>query len=76
MKKLIIALFLFATIQTLAQQKADTSTFILKGKITDFELMYRAVSSPDDVTPNQKRSVLKFIEGLKPEKDSTSKTKK
>lgn len=71
MKQIITIAFIFlATTSFAQQQRQDTSNFILKGKLADFELMYKAVASPDDVTPNQKRSVLKFIEGLKPEKDS------
>lgn len=74
MKKIIVILLAFLASNSFAQQqKADTSTFILKGKLPYFQLMYKAVVSPDDVTPNQKRAVLKFIEELKPEKDSTSK---
>lgn len=76
MKKTITIAFILLATNSFAQQKVDTSNFILKGKLADFELMYKAVASPDDITPNQKRAVLKFIEGLKPEKDSTSKTKK
>ena len=78
MKQLLTIVFIFLASNSFAQQqKQDTSTFILKGKLADFEIMYKAVASPDDVTPNQKKEVLKFIEGIKPEKtDSTKEHKK
>jgi hypothetical protein len=58
-----------------AQEKKDTSIYILKGKIPDFQMLYKAVTQPRDVTPNQQEAIAKWIEGIKPEKEKADSTK-
>ena len=72
MKKVIFLLFF----PVFVNAQADTSNFILKGKVTDFQLLYRAVTQPRDVTPNQQEAIAKWIEGIKPEKQKADTTSK
>lgn len=40
----------------------------------DFSLLYKAVATPKDVTPNQQEAILKWIQTIrKPETDTTHK---
>jgi len=80
MKKIIIALLLITSI-AYSQNKQDTSTYYLIGKYTDFQLLFLAIKSPQDITPRQDTALLHWIETirkaeiLKPKTDS-SKAKK
>ena len=73
MKKLLIIPFVLIVIGLSAQKKdsvnIDTS-YILTGKLSDFRLLYAAVKTPRDVTPNQQDALAKWIEGIKPQIDS------
>lgn len=73
MKK-IIFLLLFPILAN-AQEKKDTSTYILKGKLEDFQLLYKTVKQPRDVTPNEQDAIAKWIEAIKPEKEKADSTK-
>lgn len=51
----------------MAQQK-DTTTYVLKGTIEYYQLLYTALKSPIDVTPRQRDSILiRWVETIKPE---------
>ena len=71
---LIILFSLSAYTQT--QPKVDTANYVLIGKMPDFKLLFMAITQPDDVTANQKKSVAEWInKGLQvlnaPKVDST-----
>lgn len=76
MKKIIILLILIAPNVSFGQQKEDTSTYILKGRLSDFQLLYKSVTQPKDVTPNQQEAVADWIKTIKPEKPKNDSTKK
>lgn len=40
--------------------KRDTS-YVLKGKLSDFQILYTYLKSPGDVTPNQLNAILKWV---------------
>lgn len=42
-------------------EKMDT-TYVLRGDFPDFQLLYRAVKSPGDITPNQMSALAAWIE--------------
>jgi len=44
------------------KEKPKDTTYALVGKIGDFQLLYKAVSSPGDVTPNQITALLAWIQ--------------
>ena len=58
-----------------AQAKKDT-IYVLKGLVSDWQLLYKAVTQPKDVTPNQQEAIAKWIEGIKPEKEKADTTSK
>jgi len=65
-KTLVIAAILISSLAF--GQKKDSikiekdTTYILQGKLQDFQLLYLAVTSPGDVTPNQQKAVAAWIE--------------
>lgn len=74
----IIAAFLFISLSCFSQQaqKYDTSTYVLVGKLNDFRLLFATITTPDDVTPNQKKMVLDWMsKGLQVIKSDTTKPK-
>ena len=83
MKKMITVLAILISIHGFSQtknqqqivQKNDSLNFHIVGKISDFELLYLYLKSPGDVTPNQKASLINWVEKLTPISDTT-KTKK
>lgn len=56
------------------EYKKDTS-YVLKGKFPDFQILYTQITSPGDVTPNQKDALINWIKGIKPQIDSVKVTK-
>lgn len=78
MKKTIMILCTMLSLTCVAQTKKDTATYFMTGKLPSFDLLYKAIANPDDVTTNQKKSLLIWIErGLMSIPDSvTSKKKK
>ena len=70
MKKVITVLMimfsLWATAQTKkpepVKQAADTSTYALVGKVDAFALLFKALATPGDVTPNQLNALLQWID--------------
>lgn len=82
MKKLLFAIVLALTAsassaQSGKQKPATDSIFVLAGKLQDFQLLYRAVESPGDVTPNQSKAILDWIKGIRliPVSDTTKRKK-
>lgn len=69
MKKSILVLLLLISGITYGQSKAplvkpakpDTSLYFIAGNINDFKLLFAAVQSPNDVTPNQVKALLNWI---------------
>ena len=55
-------------------QKPDTSVYYITGRLDDFKLLFNALQNHDDVTPNQIKALLLWINKLelikKPSKDS------
>ena len=68
MKKTIITLTILITSFFCFGQKQDvkpdTATYILIGKIGDFQLLYKALISAGDVTPNQFKALASWIEKI------------
>lgn len=70
MKKLILVIgILFLSASAFAQKKDSVVTkqptdtlYYVVGKIENFQLLYAAVKSPGDVTPNQVAALLVWIE--------------
>lgn len=42
-------------------QKPDTSLYFIAGNINDFKVLFTAIQSPGDVTPNQVKALLNWI---------------
>lgn len=69
MKKLLIAFTISIIMISAAnaqtgnqnQQKQDTSTYALVGKMENFQLLYRALVNPGDVTPNQLKALSEWV---------------
>lgn len=73
---LILLFSLSAFAQRVEQPKQDTATYLLVGKLNDFKLLFATITTPDDVTVNQKKAVAEWVnKGLQmipPKKDSTT----
>lgn len=82
MKKTIILASLFCvSIISNSQSKSDSAkkdtvnhnhidTYRISGKISDFQLLYKVVSDPGNVTPNQVAYIKNWLENsIKPEED-------
>jgi hypothetical protein len=41
--------------------KTDSTTYVLFGRTPDFQLLYKAIVFPGDVTPNQSRALAEWI---------------
>ena len=65
MKQLLIILTILTSSFIVNAQKRDT-VYVLNGYIKDFQLLYSAVVTPKDVTPNQVEAILRWIESIKP----------
>lgn len=80
MSKLFFIVFIFFTSWSYAQRhKPDTSLFVLKGNMADFQLIYLAIKSPMDITPRQDTALLHWIQTIEPFKKppvDSMKTKK
>lgn len=51
-------------------------TYFLLGALQDYQLLYKCLASPGDVTPNELRSVIQWIDkGAKPLPGDTTKKK-
>ena len=78
MKFITLILFVFLLSSTKAQSKQqytkDTS-YVLKGKLEDFNLLYLALKTSRDITPNQSDYLDKFMHSLKPQIDSVKVSK-
>lgn len=63
---ILIAAFL---ISLSSRAQSDTtrkdSSYVLTGKLTDFQLLYAAINSPGDVTPNQIKYLSTWLQTLK-----------
>lgn len=71
MKKtiLLIAIILISVVsfsQTEKSKPAKDTTYYILGTMPDFTLLYRAITSPGDITPNQLQALAKWIQSLKP----------
>lgn len=74
MKKSILILLLLISIVGYGQNKApliqpqkpDTSLYFIVGNINDFKLLFAAIQSPNDVTPNQVKALLNWINKFEP----------
>ncbi len=64
MRKLITTIFiLFSTYSfSQTQQPIDTTTYHLTGKLSDFNLLFSALTQPDDITTNQKKALAAWIQ--------------
>lgn len=63
MKKTIMITFTMLSLTCAAQQKqTNDTTYFLAGKITSFQLLYAAIANPDDVTTNQKKKLLDWLD--------------
>jgi len=72
--KTIFALLLLFSFTANAQK--DTATYVLKGSIEYFQLLYTAIKSPIDITPRQRDSILvRWVETVKVEEKKEPKTK-
>ena len=80
MKHILIFIFfwILLTLTTKGQNKPqyqkDTS-YVLKGKLEDFNLLYLALKTSRDITPNQSDYLDKFMHSLKPQIDSVKVSK-
>ena len=80
MKHILIFIFfwILLTLTTKGQNKPqyqkDTS-YVLKGKLEDFNLLYLALKTSRDITPNQTDYLDKFMHSLKPQIDSVKVSK-
>jgi hypothetical protein len=72
MKKLLALILICGSLTSAAQTKdtsgkkakevkADTTDFVLLGKFQDFQLLFTAVVSPGDVTPNQIQALAAWV---------------
>jgi len=62
----LIAAIIFslsANAQTKEKPKADTN-YVMVGKFADFQLLYKALMSPGDVTPNQVNALAAWIQKI------------
>lgn len=82
MKKIITTTLIFfcAIIALGQQQKQDTSNYHLIGKLDDFKILFAAITTPDDVTANQKKAIAEWLKSIKiiipnVKPDSTAKQK-
>lgn len=66
MKKTIITLtVLIASIACFSQkEKQDTSTYVLIGKLPDFQLLFKAIATPDDITKNDAKALAAWIQKI------------
>lgn len=48
-----------------AKKEPVDTTYILGGNFPDFQLLYKAVTSPNDVTPNQISALAAWIQKVK-----------
>lgn len=70
MKKAITVLLIMFSISAAAQTKkpepvtqvVDTATYFLVGKVDAFTLLFKALATPGDVTPNQVNALLQWID--------------
>lgn len=68
MKKiLIVCIFSVLSIMSFGQvaPQKDTASYVLQGKIDDFQMLFLGLQSPGDITPNQKEHLLEWIKTLK-----------
>lgn len=67
MKKVLFVILLFAVTSAIGQSKTDTTkqkqpdNYVLVGQVVDFQLLYKALNSPDDVSKNEVRALLAWI---------------
>jgi hypothetical protein len=78
MKKTLIAIALLLALSPVfakpkTEQPKNDTTYYLLGRITDFQLLFRAVTTPGDVTPNQVKAIVEWISQIKalPPKEMT-----
>ncbi len=74
MKKIIITIIFLTSAICYGQKKKpvidtlpvkDTSTYVLFGKFDDFNFLYKALTSPRDITPNQLDALVAWIRQIK-----------
>lgn len=74
MKQLFLIAAIIFSVTVNAQAKKDStikkaapiadSTYVLGGKLQDFQLLFKAVTSPGDVTPNQISALTAWIQKI------------
>jgi len=71
-KSIIISVLILITgiVNAQTQQPKNDTTYVIKCKAQELQLLYLAVTSPKDVTPNQVEYLQKLIAAYKPEADS------
>jgi hypothetical protein len=77
MKKILIILtVIFASVVSFSQTK-DTANYVLVGKLSDFQLLFKYVTTPDDVTKNEARALAAWIQKIAalPPKENNSQNK-
>jgi len=62
MKKIILAIFI-SLFSLISYAQKDTA-YALVGKLPEFNLLYLAIQSPGDVTPNQSKFLLEWLNKL------------
>ena len=71
MKKIVLAILIFTSATCYGQSKKDTtktkvdSTYSLEGVMQEFQLLYTSIVSPDDITVNQKKYLIAWLQKLK-----------
>jgi hypothetical protein len=64
-----------ATKQAVKQDPPQQPAFFLVGQLDDFKLLYAAVTSPDDVTQNQKKAIATWLMKIQAVPADTTKQK-
>lgn len=64
MRKIILSFFILTATLANAQQPKDTASYVLIGKFQDFELLFKSVLTPGDVTPNQQKALAEWIKSI------------
>lgn len=72
MKQLLLIASILFSVSVNAQAKKDTTvkkepmdtSYVLVGKFPDFQLLYKGITSPGDITPNQLSALAAWIQKI------------
>lgn len=71
MKKIILIAAVALSFNASAQKKDSVKTakadsvYVLVGSLPEFQLLYKSIVTPNDVTPNQLAAIAKWLQSIK-----------